>query len=159
MKLSTQLMYSGNPREAADQVTALERSGLDTVWVAEAYGFDSPTLMGYLAARTETVEIGSAILNVYSRTPGALAQTAAGLDNVSGGRAILGLGASGPQVIEGWHGVPYDKPLSRTREIVEIVRAAVRRETLRYDGRIFHLPLPEGEGTRLGKPLKMLTKP
>jgi F420-dependent oxidoreductase-like protein len=159
MKLSTQLMYSGNPREAADQVTALERSGLDTVWVAEAYGFDSPTLMGYLAARTETVEIGSAILNVYSRTPGALAQTAAGLDNVSGGRAILGLGASGPQVIEGWHGVPYDKPLGRTREVVEIVRAAVRRETLRYDGKIFHLPLPDGEGTGLGKPLKMLTKP
>jgi F420-dependent oxidoreductase-like protein len=159
MKLSTQLMYSGNPREAADQVTALEQAGLDTVWVAEAYGFDSPTLMGYLAARTETVEIGSAILNVYSRTPGALAQTAAGLDNVSGGRAILGLGASGPQVIEGWHGVPYDKPLGRTREVVEIVRAAVRRETLRYDGKIFHLPLPDGEGTGLGKPLKMLTKP
>ena len=111
MKLSTQLMYAGNPREAADQVAALEKAGLDTVWVAEAYGFDSPTLMGYLAAKTETVEIGAAILNVYSRTPGALAQTAAGLDNVSGGRAILGLGASGPQVIEGWHGVPYDKPL------------------------------------------------
>ena len=159
MKLSTQLMYAGNPREAADQVTALERAGLDTVWVAEAYGFDSPTLMGYLAARTETVEIGSAILNVYSRTPGALAQTAAGLDNVSGGRAILGLGASGPQVIEGWHGVPYDKPLGRTREVVEIVRAAIRRETLRYDGKVFHLPLPEGHGTGLGKPLKMLTKP
>jgi F420-dependent oxidoreductase-like protein len=159
MKLSTQLMYAGNPREAADQVTALEKAGLDTVWVAEAYGFDSPTLMGYLAARTETVEIGSAILNVYSRTPGALAQTAAGLDNVSGGRAILGLGASGPQVIEGWHGVPYDKPLGRTREVVEIVRAALRRETLRYDGRVFHLPLPEGQGTGLGKPLKMLTKP
>jgi F420-dependent oxidoreductase-like protein len=159
MKLSTQLMYSGNPREAANQVTALEKVGLDTVWVAEAYGFDSPTLMGYLAARTETVEIGSAILNVYSRTPGALAQTAAGLDNVSGGRAILGLGASGPQVIEGWHGVPYDKPLGRTREVVEIVRAAIRRETVRYDGKIFHLPLPEGEGTGLGKPLKMLTKP
>ena len=159
MKLSTQLMYSGNPREAADQVTALEKAGLDTVWVAEAYGFDSPTLMGYLAARTETVEIGSAILNVYSRTPGALAQTAAGLDNVSGGRAILGLGASGPQVIEGWHGVPYDKPLGRTREVVEIVRAAIRRETLRYDGKVFHLPLPDGQGTGLGKPLKMLTKP
>jgi F420-dependent oxidoreductase-like protein len=152
-------MYSGNPREAADQVTALEKAGLDTVWVAEAYGFDSPTLMGYLAARTDTVEIGSAILNVYSRTPGALAQTAAGLDNVSGGRAILGLGASGPQVIEGWHGVPYDKPLGRTREVVEIVRAALRRETLRYDGKVFHLPLPEGQGTGLGKPLKMLTKP
>ncbi len=89
------LMYSGNPREAADEVAALEQAGLDTIWVAEAYGFDSPTLMGYLAAKTETVEIGAAILNVYSRTPSALAQTAAGLDNVSGGRAILGLGASG----------------------------------------------------------------
>src|SRR4051812_6947138 len=108
-------MYAGNPREAADQVADLEQAGLDTVWVAEAYGFDSPTLMGYLAAKTEKVEIGSAILNVYSRTPGALAQTAAGLDNVSGGRAILSLGASGPQVIEGWHGMPYDRPLGRTR--------------------------------------------
>jgi len=159
MKLSTQLMYSGNPREAADQVVALERAGLDTIWVPEAYGFDSPTLMGYLAAKTETVEIGSAILNVYSRTPGALAQTAAGLDNVSGGRAILGLGASGPQVIEGWHGLPYDKPLGRTREVVDIVRAALRRETLRYDGKVFTLPLPADQGLGLGKPLKMLTKP
>ncbi len=118
MKLSTQLMYSGNPREAADQVTALEAAGLDTVWVPEAYGFDSPTLMGYLAAKTERIEIGSAILNVYSRTPGALLQTAAGLDNVSQGRAIIGLGASGPQVIEGFHGVPYDKPLARIQLIV-----------------------------------------
>ena len=96
MKLSTPLMYDGNPRAAADAVVKLEKAGLDTVWVAEAYGFDSPTLMGYLAAKTETVEIGSAILNIYSRTPALLAQTAAGLDNVSGGRAILGLGASGP---------------------------------------------------------------
>lgn len=159
MKLSTQLTYSGNPREAADRVAELETAGLDTVWVAEAYGFDSPTLMGYLAARTETVEIGAAILNVYSRTPGALAQTAAGLDNVSGGRAILGLGASGPQVIEGWHGVPYDKPLGRTREVVDIVRAALRRERLEHDGAIFKLPLPQSQGTGLGKPLKMLTKP
>ncbi len=159
MKLSTMLMYAGNPREAADQVTAWEQAGLDTVWVAEAYGFDSPTLMGYLAARTETVEIGSAILNVYSRTPSALAQTAAGLDNVSGGRALLGLGASGPQVIEGWHGLPYDRPLTRTREVVDIVRAALRRETLDYHGKVFDLPLPSGQGLGLGKPLKMLTKP
>ncbi|QNN51491.1 LLM class F420-dependent oxidoreductase [Nocardioides mesophilus] len=159
MKLSTMLMYAGNPREAADEVVGLERAGLDTVWVAEAYGFDSPTLMGYLAARTERIEIGSAILNVYSRTPGALAQTAAGLDNVSGGRAILGLGASGPQVIEGWHGMPYDRPLTRTREVVEIVRAALRRETLDYHGKVFDLPLPADQGTGLGKPLKMLTKP
>jgi F420-dependent oxidoreductase-like protein len=159
MKLSTMLMYAGNPREAADQVMALEQAGLDTVWVAEVYGFDSPTLMGYLAAKTETVEIGSAILNIYSRTPGLLAQTAAGLDNVSGGRAILGLGASGPQVIEGWHGLPYDKPIGRTREVVEVIRMALRRETLRYDGTSVKLPLPEDQGLGLGKPLKLLTKP
>jgi F420-dependent oxidoreductase-like protein len=159
MKISTVLMYDGNPRAAADQVVTLEKAGLDTIWIAEAYGFDSPTLMGYLAAKTETVEIGAAILNVFSRTPSAIAQTAAGLDNVSGGRAIIGLGASGPQVIEGFHGLPYEKPLVRTREVIEIVRSALRREVLDYDGRVFHLPLPEGQGTGLGKPLKMLTKP
>ena len=158
MKLSTPLMYDGNPRAAADAVAALERAGLDVVWVAEAYGFDSPTLMGYLAARTERVEIGAAILNIYSRTPALLAQTAAGLDNVSGGRAILGLGASGPQVIEGWHGLPYDRPVGRTREVVDIVRRALRREVLTNDG-ILTLPLPEGQGTGLGKPLKLLTRP
>ncbi|HEX4688536.1 MAG TPA: LLM class F420-dependent oxidoreductase [Nocardioides sp.] len=158
MKLSTQLMYAGNPRDAADQVAALEQAGLDTIWVPEAYGFDSPTLMGYLAAKTERVEIGSAILNIYSRTPGALLQTAAGLDNVSQGRAILGLGASGPQVIEGFHGVPYDKPLGRTREIVDLVRRGLRRETLVNDG-IFTLPLPGDQGLGLGKPLKLLTRP
>ena len=159
MKLSTMLMYDGNPRAAADSVAALEKAGLDTVWVAEAYGFDSPTLMGYLAAKTETVEIGSAILNVYSRTPGLLAQTAAGLDNVSGGRAILGLGASGPQVIEGWHGLPYDRPLTRTKEVIDVVRAALRRETISYQGRTITLPLPADQGTGLGKPLKILTRP
>jgi F420-dependent oxidoreductase-like protein len=158
MKLSMPLMYAGNPREAADSVVALEKAGLDTVWVAEVYGFDSPTLMGYLAAKTETIEIGSAILNVYSRTPALLAQTAAGLDNVSGGRAILGLGASGPQVIEGWHGMAYSKPLGRTREVVDIVRMALRGERLVHDGTLT-LPLPAGQGLGLGKPLKMLTRP
>jgi F420-dependent oxidoreductase-like protein len=159
MKLSMPLMYAGNPREAADRVAALEQAGLDTVWVAEAYGFDSPTLMGYLAAKTQTLEIGAGILNIYSRTPGTLAQTAAGLDNVSGGRAILGLGASGPQVIEGWHGMPYDRPLTRTREVVEVVRAMVRRETVEYHGKVFTLPLPADQGLGLGKPLKILTRP
>lgn len=160
MKLSMPLMYAGNPREAADQVGALEKAGLDTVWVAEAYGFDSPTLMGYLAAKTETIEIGSAILNIYSRTPGALLQTAAGLDNVSGGRAVLGLGASGPQVIEGFHGVPYSKPLGRTAEVIDIVRRGLRREPLTNDG-IIKLPLTQEDGavTGLGKPLKLLTRP
>lgn len=160
MKLSMPLMYAGNPRDAADQVTALEKAGLDTVWVAEAYGFDSPTLMGYLAARTETIEIGAAILNVFSRTPGTLIQTAAGLDNVSGGRAIIGLGASGPQVIEGWHGVPYSKPLGRTREVIQLMRAGLRREKLSAEG-IFNLPLDKEHGavTGLGKELKILTHP
>ncbi|MDN4162417.1 LLM class F420-dependent oxidoreductase [Nocardioides abyssi] len=159
MKLSMPLMYDGNPRQAADQVASLEKAGLDTVWVAEAYGFDSPTLMGYLAAKTETLEIGAAILNVYSRTPGALLQTAAGLDNVSGGRAVIGLGASGPQVIEGFHGLPYDKPLGRTREVIKILRQGLRREPLQHDGKVFTLPLPADQGLGLGKPLKLLTRP
>ncbi len=158
MKLSMPLIYAGNPRETADQVSGLEKAGLDTIWVAEPYGFDSPTLMGYLAAKTETVEIGAAILNIYSRTPGALLQTAAGLDNVSGGRAVIGLGASGPQVIEGFHGVPYDKPVTRTREIVDIIRRGLRRESVTSDG-IYKLPLPADQGLGLGKPLKLLNKP
>ena len=152
------LVYSGNPRETADQIAGLEDAGLDLVWVAEPYGFDAPTLMGYLAAKTEKVQIGAGILNVYSRTPGALLQTAAGLDNVSGGRAVIGLGASGPQVIEGFHGVPYDRPLGRTREIIEIIRMGLRREALVSDG-IFKLPLPADQGLGLGKPLKLLNKP
>ncbi|MGA8256417.1 MAG: LLM class F420-dependent oxidoreductase [Nocardioides sp.] len=159
MKLSMMLMYDGNPRQAADQVVAYEKAGLDTVWVAEAYGFDSPTLMGYLAAKTETVEIGSGILNVFSRTPGALLQTAAGLDNVSAGRAIIGLGASGPQVIEGFHGMPYERPLGRTREVIEVLRQGMRREPLEHQGRSITLPLPADQGLGLGKPLKLLTKP
>jgi F420-dependent oxidoreductase-like protein len=158
MQLSMPLVYSGNPRETADQIAGLEDAGLDLVWVAEPYGFDAPTLMGYLAAKTEKVQIGAGILNVFSRTPGALLQTAAGLDNVSGGRAVIGLGASGPQVIEGFHGVPYDRPLGRTREIIEILRMGLRREALVSDG-IFKLPLPPDQGLGLGKPLKLLNKP
>ena len=158
MLLSTPLSYFGNPRETADQVVALERAGLDQLWVAEPYGFDAVSLLGYLAAKTETVQLGSGILNIYSRTPGALLQTAAGLDNVSNGRAILGLGASGPQVIEGFHGVAYDKPLGRTREIVDILRRGLRGERLVNDG-IYQLPLPPGQGTGLGKPLKLLNRP
>jgi F420-dependent oxidoreductase-like protein len=158
MKLSTPLSYFGNPRETADQVVALEKAGLDQLWVAEPYGFDAVSLLGYLAAKTERVELGSGILNIYSRTPGALLQTAAGLDNVSGGRAILGLGASGPQVIEGFHGVPYDRPVARTREIVDILRRGLRGERLVNDG-IYQLPLPADQGLGLGKPLKLLNRP
>ncbi|ONI84370.1 LLM class F420-dependent oxidoreductase [Actinosynnema sp. ALI-1.44] len=158
MKISTQVMYAGNPKELIDQVVSLENAGLDQVWFAEAYGFDSPTLMGYVAAKTERVQIGSAILPIYTRTPALIAQTAAGLDAVSEGRAILGLGASGPQVIEGWHGVPYDKPLGRTREVIDICRRIWRREIITNEGN-YPIPLPEGQGTGLGKPLKILTHP
>ncbi|MEV7440162.1 LLM class F420-dependent oxidoreductase [Streptomyces sp. NPDC091204] len=158
MELSMMLDYAGDPRQAADRAAELEAAGLDAVWVAEAWGFDSPTIMGYLAARTERMKIGSAILNVYSRTPGLIAQTAAGLDALSGGRALLGLGASGPQVVEGWHGKPYDKPLGRTRETVELCRRIWRRETIDHHG-ITDMPLPPERGSGLGKPLKILTRP
>jgi F420-dependent oxidoreductase-like protein len=159
VKLSTALPSAANLPEVTDRLIALERAGLDTVWIPEAYGFDSPTLMGYLAAKTETVEIASSILNIYSRTPAALAQTAAGLDHVSGGRAVLGLGASGPQVIEGWHGLPYKKPLARTRDVVEIIRQALRRDVVTHEGSAVSVPLPEGEGVGLGKPLKLMDRP
>ena len=158
MQLSTPLQYDGNPRATADAVAELEKAGLDMVWVAEAYGYDSPTLMGYLAAKTERLQIAAGILNVFSRTPGAILQTAAGLDNVSGGRAVLGLGASGPQVIEGFHGLPYDKPLGRTREVIRIVRSGLKREPLQASG-IFNIPLPADQGLGLGKPLKILVHP
>jgi F420-dependent oxidoreductase-like protein len=158
MRLGIPLNYAANARDAADQAVAFEKAGADIVWVAEAYGFDAPSQMGFLAARTERIEIGAGILPIYSRTPALLAQTAAGIDSLSGGRMILGLGASGPQVIEGWHGVAYDRPLERTREIIEICRRVWRRETLTNDG-IYQLPLPTGQGTGLGKPLKLLTRP
>jgi F420-dependent oxidoreductase-like protein len=154
MELSIPLDYASDPRRAADDAAVLESAGLDAVWVAEAYGFDAPTIMGYLAARTDRMKIGSGILNVYSRTPALIAQTAAGLDAISGGRAIIGLGASGPQVVEGWHGRPYDKPLGRTREVIELTRRILRREVIDHHG-ITDMPLPGG----LGKPLKMLTQP
>lgn len=159
MQLSTTLQYARDPRDTAAEAAAMEHVGLDAAWVAEAYGFDAPTLMGYLAARTERLLIGSGIVNVYSRTPALLAQTAGGLDALSDGRALLGLGASGPQVVEGWHGLPYDKPLVRTRETVEVVRAALRRETVVHEGRTVTIPLPAERGTGLGKPLKMITHP
>jgi F420-dependent oxidoreductase-like protein len=160
MKIATTLSYAGGFKESARQLSEMERAGLDLVWVAEAYGFDSPSLMGYLAALTESVEIGSAILPIYTRTPTLLAMTAAGIDALSGGRFHLGLGASGPQVIEGWHGVAYDAPLARTREIAEICRQVWAREApLTHDGRHYHLPLPPGQGTGLGRALKIIAHP
>ncbi|MHB1209471.1 MAG: LLM class F420-dependent oxidoreductase [Acidimicrobiales bacterium] len=160
MKISTMLSYSGGFKQAAQQVVEMEKAGLDLVWVAEAYGFDSPSLMGYLAALTEKVQIGAAILPIYTRTPTLIAMTAAGIDALSDGRFHLGLGASGPQVIEGFHGVAYTNPLGRTREIVEICRDVWKREApLVHHGKNFTLPLPPEQGTGLGKPLKIIAHP
>jgi F420-dependent oxidoreductase-like protein len=160
MKISMTLNYAGGHEQSAKQAAELEKVGLDIVWVAEAYSFDAPTFMGYLAAKTERLEIGSAILPIYSRTPTLIAMTAAGLDALSDGRAVLGLGASGPQVIEGFHGVPYDRPLTRTREIIDICRQVWAREApLMHDGAAYHIPLPEGQGTGLGKALKIINHP
>ena len=159
MKLSVMLNYAGDVKAMADEVSALEKAGVDCVWVAEAYSFDAISMMGYLAASTERVEIGSAIVNVYSRTATLLAMTFAGLDSVSGGRINCGLGASGPQVIEGFHGVPYDKPMQRIKETIEICRATWRREVIEHHGKAIDIPLPAGEGTGLGKPLKLINHP
>ncbi len=160
MHISMTLGYAGSFKKAASQVVEMEKAGLDMVWVPEAYSFDSVSVMGYLAAVTERVRIASGILPIYTRTPTLLAMTAAGLDALSDGRFVLGLGASGPQVIEGFHGVAYDAPLGRTREIIEICRKVWAREApLEHEGRYYHLPLPEDQGTGLGKPLKIIGRP
>lgn len=154
------LAYAGGFTETVEQLGDYEKAGLDIVHLPEAYSFDSVSQLGYVAARTSTVEIGADILNIYSRTPALLAMTAAGLDYVSGGRFTLGLGASGPQVVEGFHGVPYASPLGRTREVVDICRLVWRRERVSYQGRHFTLPLDaEHGGTGLGKPLKLINHP
>jgi F420-dependent oxidoreductase-like protein len=160
MKISTFLSYAGGFRQAAAQVAEFEKAGLDLVWVAEAYGLDGPSLMGYIAALTEQVEIGSAILPIYSRTPTLIAMTAAGVDTLSDGRFHLGLGSSGPQVIEGWHGVPFNAPIARTREIIDVCRKVWAREApLVHEGKYYNMPLPPGEGTGLGKALKIIAHP
>lgn len=159
MKLSMMLTYSGDPVPAADAAADLEKAGLDVGWVPELYGFDAVSILGYLAAKTETMLLGSAILPIYSRTPTLTAMTAAGLDAVSGGRFILGIGASGPQVIEGWHGVVYDKPVGRQKELIDICRQVWRRDRVVHDGPNYQLPLPPDKGTGLGKPLKLINHP
>jgi F420-dependent oxidoreductase-like protein len=160
VKLGYQIhSYGKSFRQAADEVVAFENVGLDVAWTSESYSLDAITAIGYLAACTSRVELGTSILPIYSRTPTLLAQTAAGLDWVSDGRAILGLGSSGPQVVEGWHGVRYDRPLQRSREIVEICRRVWRREVLDFQGSAYHVPLPAEEGSGLGRPLKMIAHP
>ena len=159
MRIGIQASYSGGFRETAAEIRELESAGLDLATVAEVYTFDAVSQLGYLAAVTERVELMSGIFPIYSRTPALTAMTAAGLDFVSDGRFTLGLGASGPQVIEGWHGVPYDAPLQRTREVVEICRQVWRRERLIHEGPKYSVPLPAEQGTGLGKPLKLINTP
>ncbi len=147
--------YAGGFDQAVAEIVDYESAGLDMVVVPEAYSFDAVSQLGFIAARTKRLQLASGIMQIYTRTPTLTAMTAAGLDYVSGGRFNLGLGASGPQVIEGFHGVPYDAPLGRTREIVEICRKVWRREVLVHQGKHYRLPLD----TPLAKPLKLINTP
>lgn len=159
MRTGVFLSYAGGFRETVDQVVELEQQGVEIVLVAEAYSFDAISQLGYLAARTSRIELGSGVVPIYTRTPTLLAMTAAGLDYVSEGRFRLGIGTSGPQVMEGFHGVPFDAPLGRTREVVQICRQVWRRERLEHQGRHYQIPLPADRGTGLGKPLKLINTP
>jgi F420-dependent oxidoreductase-like protein len=159
MKLATSISYSGDFHADVARIQDLERAGLDLVWIPEAYTFDAISQVGFLAAKTERVEIGTGIINVFSRTATAIAQSAAGCDFVSDGRFVLGLGASGPQVIEGFHGVPYEHPMPRIREYIDVCRMVWRRDPVVYDGEVVRIPLPAGQGTGLGKPLKLINHP
>nr|MCH9710100.1 LLM class flavin-dependent oxidoreductase [Actinomycetes bacterium] len=159
MRTGIFLSYSGGFLEDVDQVVELEKIGVGLALVAEAYSYDAISQLGFLAARTSRIELGTGVVPIYTRTPALMAMTAAGLDYVSDGRFRLGLGASGPQVIEGFHGVPFDAPLGRTREVVEICREVWRRERVTYNGKYYQVPLSAERGTGLGKPLKLINHP
>ena len=158
MKLGVMAGYAVNQEQLLQMVDAAkiaEELGYDSIWTAEAYGFDAATPLAAFAMATERIRIGSAIFQIPGRTPANAAMTACSLDNLSNGRFNLGLGSSGPQVAEGWHGQPFAKQIQRTREYIEILRKMLGREVASYDGEIYQLPLPDG----LGKPLKLMTKP
>ena len=159
MKLGTSVGMRDRPDSFARELRQLEDAGVEYLWSGEAYTADAVSTLGFVAAVTSRAQIGSSILPLYTRTPSVLAMTAVGLDRLSGGRFILGIGASGPQVIEGFHGVPYDAPLARTAEAIEICRSVWRRERLEHTGAKYQIPLPPGQGTGLGKPLKLITHP
>ncbi len=160
MKLGLQLGYwgAGPPANAAQQVAEAERLGFDSIWTAEAYGSDALTPLAWLGSQTSTVRLGTALCQLSARTPTAMGMAAITLDHLSGGRFVLGLGVSGPQVVEGWYGQSFEKPLARTREYTDIVRQVVaRRGPVVNDGP--HYPLPYPGGTGLGKPLKPIVHP
>ncbi|MGB7819008.1 MAG: LLM class F420-dependent oxidoreductase [Ornithinibacter sp.] len=157
MRLAISCGYAGMGlgTSTVDLVREGEGLGYSVAWVAEAYGSDAPTVLAWLGASTSRIGLGAGIMQIPARTPAMTAMTAATLDSLSGGRFVLGLGVSGPQVSEGWHGVAFASPLARTREYVEIVRMALRREPVQHDGEHFTLPLPDGPG----KPLRLTIRP
>jgi F420-dependent oxidoreductase-like protein len=148
-----------NPLELIELAQEAERLGYDSAWAAEAWGTDAVTVLSWIAATTERIKVGSAIMQIPGRTPANTAMTAATLDLLSGGRFLLGLGTSGPQVVEGWHGEPWGKPLRKTREYVEIVRAILRRDVLEHHGEHYDIPYSGPGATGLGKPLKLMARP
>lgn len=149
---------AGPPAGITDAIAACERLGFDSIWTAEAYGSDCLTPLAWWGASTSRVRLGTNIMQLSARTPAAAAMAAMTLDHLSGGRFVLGLGASGPQVVEGWYGQPYPKPLARTREYVEVVRAILARDVpVTHEGEFYPLPYPGGSG--LGKPLKSTVHP
>src|ERR687885_1780597 len=152
MRLGLHVGYWGLGLTADEQlklVREAESVGFDSVWAAEAYGSDTATVLSWLAANTKTMKIGSAIFQMPGRTPAMTAMTAATLDQISGGRMLLGIGSSGPQVAEGWHGQPFARQLRRTREYVAVVRMALARERVEFRGKTLELPLPDGPGKAL----------
>ncbi len=152
MRLGLNVGYWGLGLTAEQQleiVREAEAAGFHSVWAAEAYGSDTATVLAWLAANTERIKVGSAIFQMPARTPAMTAMTAATIDNISDGRMLLGIGSSGPQVAEGWHGQPFARQLQRTREYVAIVRKALAREKLEFDGEIYTLPIPDGPGKAL----------
>ncbi len=148
-----------NPTDLIDLALEAERLGYDSAWAAEAWGTDVVSVLGWLAATTATLKLGAGIMQIPARTPAMTAMTAATLDLMSGGRFLLGLGTSGPQVAEGWHGQPFGRPIGRTREYVEIVRAAIRRDLVEHDGAHYSIPFAGAGATGLGKPLKLMMRP
>lgn len=161
MRIGLNIGYAGSAMsDIWPLIETADRVGFDSVWAAEAYGSDAVTVLAYIAARTEQIKVGSAILQIPARTPANTAMTAMTLDALSGARFLLGLGVSGPQVVEGWHGVAYGKPLGRTREYVEIVRKAIAREApLEHHGEHYEIPYQGEDATGLGKPLKSILHP
>jgi F420-dependent oxidoreductase-like protein len=162
MRLGFYMSYAPpgtNPTELVALAQEAERLGYDSAWAAEAWGSDAVTVLAWLAATTSRIKVGSAIMQIPGRSPANTAMTAATLDLISGGRFLLGLGTSGPQVVEGWHGQAWGKPLGKTREYVEIVRAVLRGETLEHHGEHYDVPYTGDGATGLGKPLKLMLRP